>query len=322
MGTVKNWSYVWLAVLAAAGAIGSPRIAVSADGPKPAVSISAASRTATATRDDRATTVNAVGTVEPEEVVDVGSQVNGIIQSFGADPHTPGKSIDYGSQVEEGTLLAKIDDTLYVAQVEKDRANCMCADAELRLAKANLALAKANWQRDQILIKSNAIPASDLDVAKCACEQAEASVAVAEAHSAQTKTALKQAEINLGLTSIRSPVKGVVIARRVNRGQTVVDSLSASSLFLIATDLKQLQVWVSVNEADIGKIHEKQTARFTVDAYPGKVFEGKVTQIRLNATMLQNAVTYTVVVATDNSSAVLLPYMTAKVQFEAGHGKN
>lgn len=133
---------------------------------------------------------------------------------------------------------------------------------------------------------------------------------------------MKQAEINLDWTRIRSPVKGVIIDRRVNVGQTVVASLNAPSLFLIAKDLKHLQVWVSVNEADIGKIRKEQAVRFTVDAFPGEVFAGKVAQIRLNATMTQNVVAYTVVVTTDNPDGKLLPYLTANVQFEVGRRKD
>ena len=124
------------------------------------------------------------------------------------------------------------------------------------------------------------------------------------------------ARTNLGYTTIKSPVRGVIIDRRVNIGQTVVASLNAPSLFLIAKDLRRMQVWASVNEADIGHIRLDMPVRFTVDAYAGETFHGKVTQIRMNATMTQNVVTYTVVVTTDNSNGKLLPYLTANVQFE------
>lgn len=135
----------------------------------------------------------------------------------------------------------------------------------------------------------------------------------------QGEAALRQAEINLGYTTIRSPVKGVIVDRRVNVGQTVVASLNAPSLFLIAKDLRRVQVWASVNEADIGRIRVRQAARFTVDAFPGDEFAGEVAQIRLNATMTQNVVTYTVVVSVDNSSGRLLPYLTANVRFAIEH---
>jgi HlyD family secretion protein len=319
MRASRNWWHISLAAVLVAATFG---FTVSADEPKAAGADPATLRTATVTRGDLVATVNATGTVEPEEVVDVGAQVVGRVTSFGADPHSNGKSIDYGSVVEEGTLLAQIDDAMYVAQVEQARGGCQCADAELAQAKAKLALAKAECQRAQDQIKSKSISAFDLDVAKRTYEVAQAAIAVAEATSARSKAALKQAEISLSCTRIRSPIKGVIIDRRVNVGQTVVAGLNAPSLFLIAKDLKKLQVWVSVNEADVGKIREKQAVRFTVDAYPGKFFEGKVGQIRLNAALTQNVVTYTVVVATDNASEKLLPYLTANVQFEVGRRNN
>src|SRR5205823_6028616 len=128
--------------------------------------------------------------------------------------------------------------------------------------------------------------------------------------------------INLGYCTIRSPVKGVIVDRRVNVGQTVVASLNAPSLFLIAKDLKRMQIWASVNEADIGQIHPGQAVSYTVDAYPGEVFTGQVSHVRLNATMNQNVVTYTVVVTTDNSKGRLLPYLTTNLQFRVSERTN
>lgn len=137
----------------------------------------------------------------------------------------------------------------------------------------------------------------------------------------QSKAALQRAQQNLDYCTIVSPVKGVIVDRRVNIGQTVVSSLSAPSLFLIAKDLTRIQVWVSVNEADIGLIHPGQPATFTVDAFPGQVFTGEVGKVRLNATMTQNVVTYTVEVNTDNADGKLLPYLTANVKFVVGESK-
>jgi HlyD family secretion protein len=145
---------------------------------------------------------------------------------------------------------------------------------------------------------------------------------VGKATIRQNKAALRTAKTNLGYTTIKSPVRGVIIDRRVNIGQTVVASLNAPSLFLIAKDLRRMQVWASVNEADIGRIEKDMPVRFTVDAQPGRTFRGKVAQIRMNATMTQNVVTYTVVVTTDNTSGKLLPYLTANVQFEAERRSN
>ena len=145
-----------------------------------------------------------------------------------------------------------------------------------------------------------------------------------EATIKQNEAALSLAKQNLSYTTIKSPVEGVIVDRRVNIGQTVVASLNAPSMFLIAKDLSKMQVWASVNEADIGRIlnRKEMPVRFTVDAYPGEIFQGKVIQVRYNAQMTQNVVTYTVVVGFDNSNKKLIPYLTANLQFEAEEHKN
>jgi HlyD family secretion protein len=145
--------------------------------------------------------------------------------------------------------------------------------------------------------------------------QAQAAVVEAEAEAKKTKK-------NLTYCTIVSPVKGVIIDRRVNTGQTVVSSLSAPSLFLLAKDLKRMQVWASVNEADVGNIYSGQPVTFTVDAFPGETFVGKVNKVRYNAVMTQNVVTYTVEIVTDNSSGRLIPYLTANVQFQIAKRKD
>jgi HlyD family secretion protein len=267
-------------------------------------------------RVDLVASIGATGTVEPEEVVDVGAQVAGQINAFGKDVN--GQPVDYGSVVDAGTVLAKIDDSLYVADVEQARANLNSAEAGVTQAQAKLEQARQDWQRAQKLGPSEALAPSAYDQYKAGFEIAKADLAVAQASVGQTRAALHRAERNLGYCTITSPVKGVIIDRRVNIGQTVVASLNAPSLFLIAKDLKRIEVWVSVNEADIGHIHPGQDVTFTVDAFPGREFYGVVGKIRLNASMTQNVVTYTVVVTTDNADGKLLPYLTANVQFITG----
>jgi HlyD family secretion protein len=262
--------------------------------------------TAEVKRGDLTITISATGTVEPEEVVDVGAQVAGQISTFGKDKD--GNTIDYGSIVEEGTVLAKIDDSLYAT-------DAALATAKLQEANAKLYQAERDWNRAQKLGPSEALAESSYDAYKSAYDTAKANVAIAEATLARAKR-------NLDYCVIKSPVKGVIIDRRVNIGQTVVSSLNAPSLFLIAKDLKRMQVWVSVNEADIGNIRPGQEVSFTIDAYPGEVFRGEVGKIRFNATMTQNVVTYTVEVITDNSSGRLLPYLTANLQFELNRREN
>lgn len=291
-------------------------------------------QTVTVKRGDLLAAIGATGTVEPEELVDVGAQVAGQILAFGKDKD--GNEVDYGSAVEEGTILVQIDDTVYKANVamahaqwENARAGVQRAEADLQQMKAKLEQAKRDWDRAQKIGPSEALAETSYYAYKAAFETAQANVAVdeavitqAKASVDQAKASLESAERNFSYCTIKSPVKGVIIDRRVNIGQTVVASLNAPSLFLIAKDLKRMQVWVAVNEADIGNIYPGQPVTFTVDAYPGKVFKGKVGKIRLNATMTQNVVTYTVEVITDNSSGRLLPYLTANLQFELSRREN
>jgi HlyD family secretion protein len=291
-------------------------------------------RTVPVKRGNLVTTIDATGTVEPEEVVDVGAQVAGQIIAFGKDKN--GKPVDYGSVVEEGTVLAQIDESLYAAdlsqakaQLEQSRANRLSAEATVLQMKAKLEQAQADWNRAQKLGPSEALAPTAYDAYKATYETAKANLAAAQAAVEQAKAAISQAgatveraQRNVAYCTIKSPVKGVIVDRRVNIGQTVVSSLNAPSLFLIAKDLTRIQVWVSVNEADIGHIQSGQPVTFAVDAFSGQTFHGQVGKVRLNATMTQNVVTYTVEVTTDNSDGRLLPYLTANAQFEIDRREN
>ena len=269
--------------------------------------------TAVVTKGDLDITVNATGTLEPEEVVDVGAQVAGKITSFGND--SQGKIIDYGSEVEEGTVLALIDDVLYQADLLQAEALLKRANATAEQAQAKYFQADRDWTRAQKLGSSEVLAKSSFDAAQSAYLLAKADISAASAEIAQAEATLNKAKRNIDNCTIRSPVHGVIIDRRVNIGQTVVASLNAPSLFLIAKDLSQMEVWVSVNEADIANIIPDQKAIFTVDAIPGAEFSGIVKKIRLNATMTQNVVTYVVEVRTENKGKKLLPYLTANVRF-------
>lgn len=294
----------------------------------------AAFRMVSIKRGDLMAIIKSTGTVEPEEVVDVGAQVAGQINTFGKDVN--GKTVDYGSVVDEGTILAQIDDSLYAsdvalatAQWDAAKAGILRAEADLEQMKARFEQARGDWNRAEKLGPSEALAQTSYDAYKAAFETAKANVAVGEAAVVQAKASVNQVEAtlnrvkrNLGYCTIKSPVKGVIIDRRVNIGQTVVSSLNAPSLFLIAKDLKRMQVWVPVNEVDIGNIYPGQPVRFTVGTYPGQIFKGEVGKVRLNATMTQNVVTYTVEVITDNSSGKLLPYLTADVEFELSRRDN
>ena len=266
------------------------------------------------TRADLLIAVSATGTVEPMEIIDVGAQIVGSIKSFGPDLDRPGKTIDYRSRVKPDGVLAQLDDLPHRAEVDKAKATLKLAEAELKRVRARQRQIQLEFERAKRLRETN--PEAEYEAAAAENEVVQAEVEGSEAKVEQAKILAKQAEINLGYTTIRSPVEGVVIDRRVNVGQTVVAGMNAPSLFLLAKDLSRMLVWSAVNEADIGDVHIGQKVTFKVDAHRDRTFEGKVSQIRLNASLMQNVVTYGVVVDVDNADGVLLPYMTAKLQFE------
>jgi len=218
--------------------------------------------------------------------------------------------------VREGSLLAKIDDSVYAADLSVAKAGQLSAAANLEQMKAKLEQATADWKRGQELFASKLISQVDYDTAKANYEVAKANVSVANSGVAQAQADLEKAQRNLDFCTINSPVSGVIIDRRVNIGQTVVASLNAPSLFLIARDLTKMQIWVAVNEADVGRIKPGAPVTFTVDAFPGREFQGAVGKVRLNATMTQNVVLYTVEINIENPDKLLLPYLTATVRFQ------
>jgi HlyD family secretion protein len=306
-------------------------------------------RTAPVTRGELVIEIKANGTLEPQDIVDVGAQVMGRIKELGPDPRADrdpafaGRQVDYCSPVEEGTLLARIDPALYQAAYDQAVAAVERAEADLLQMQAKLEQTEAEWKRAQRLRelkltgmsalspdnsklprtpKIQGISDSDFVLAKANFGIAKASVDIAAATVAQQTAAMRSAKQNLDYTTISSPVKGTIIDRRVNIGQTVVASLNAPSLFLIAKDLRRMEIWTSVNEADIGRLKVGMPVRFSVDAYPGEFFQGSVRQIRLNASMTSNVVLYTVVVTTNNDDLRLLPYLTADVRFQVEKREN
>jgi HlyD family secretion protein len=287
-------------------------------------------RTIPVQRGDLVSTISATGTLEPEEVIDVGAQVAGLIMEFGKDSN--GSPIDYRSPVEPDMVLARIDDTVYkadvdtaVAQMGQAKTAVQKGQADLDQANAKLMQAQHNWERAKVMGPSDALSQNDYEMYHADYETAKANVALAQAEIAQAVNGISLAEAevakakrNFEFCTIKSPVKGVIIDRRVNIGQTVVSSLNAPSLFLIAKDLTRMQIWVAVNEADVGKIKPGTPVTFTCDTFPDETFQGVVNKVRLNATMTQNVVMYTVEVRADNPRGILLPYLSAKVQFEVG----
>lgn len=283
--------------------------------------------TATVGKEDILITIDATGTIEPEELVDVGAQVGGRILAFGTD--TEGRTVDYASYVKQGQMLARIDDVLVLSDIARAKAGVAQAEASIEKAKADILQSEARYKkaesdRDRAvkLGPGEALARAAYDQyifeeasAKASVEAAKASLQQAIATRDSNQATLEKEERNLGYTVIESPVDGVVINRIVNIGQTVVSSMNAPSLFLIAKDLKKIQIWSAVNEADIGRIYRGQRVIFKVDAFPEREFEGTVNKIRLNATMTSNVVTYVVEVDADNPERILLPYLTADVKF-------
>ncbi len=252
--------------------------------------------------------VTATGTLSAIVTVQVGSQVSGRLQYI---------YVDYNSPVKKGQLIAKIDPALFQAAYEQAKANEIAAKGNLVKAQAQAADAERQYQRNKELAAEKLVDQADLDTAMANADAARAQVEANKGALAQAEAALNQARINLAYTDIFSPTDGTVISRSVDVGQTVAASLQAPTLFVIAQDLRKMQVDTSVAEADIGQLHDGMPAAFTVDAYPGQTFKGRVRQIRNAPQTVQNVVTYDAVVDIDNPELKLKPGMTANVTFVA-----
>jgi len=271
--------------------------------------------------------VQATGSITAVTTVQVGSQVSGTIQSLSAD---------FNSHVKKGQVIAQIEPSLFQGALLQAKADLQDANANLLAAKANLEKAQAaevqthqDYNRNDELAKDGVIPAQQLDMAKANWESAAAAVSAAKAQVTQSAAQVQQkaaavtvAQTNLDHTTIRSPIDGTVVARSVDVGQTVAASLQAPTLFTIAQDLTKMQVYVSTDESDVGAIHTGQAANFKVDAFPGETFSGRISQVRLNATTVQNVVTYTTVVDFDNPQMKLFPGMTAYVSVPVAQASN
>jgi HlyD family secretion protein len=249
-------------------------------------------------------TVTATGTVNPFITVQVGSQVTGKIKELYAD---------FNSVVKKGQLVAQIDPALFQARVISARAALNTARGNLAKAEAMLAQRTLELHRMETLRAQQFVPQSDLDLARTNHKDAAAQVEVMRAQIDQAAAALSLAELDLGYTKIYSPEDGIVIARKVDVGQTVVASLQAPQIFLIAKDLTKMQVDTNVSESDIGGVAEGKEAEFTVDAYPNEPFRGVVSQVRNSPVSIQNVVTYDVMIDVDNRELKLKPGMTANV---------
>lgn len=251
------------------------------------------------TRGDLSTTITSTGTLQAVSTVDVGTQVSGKIDKI---------FVDYNSNVKKGEILAILDTTNLALQVNN-------AIINLQKAQAQYEVSKTQFERDKALFEKSFLSELDYVTSKSNYETADANLKSA-------KTSLAQAKTNLGYAFIYSPINGKILNRNVEEGQTVAASLSAPTLFTIAEDLSKMQILANVDESDIGQIKVGQEAKFTVQAYPDKEFTGKVVQIRLGSSVISNVVNYTVVVNAENDDKLLLPGMTATIDFYVDNRTN
>jgi HlyD family secretion protein len=265
------------------------------------------------------TSVASSGSVSPLQTVTVGSEVSGKIVDV---------LVDFNAPVKQGQKLAQLDNSTFLSRVQSAQADLIVQQATIEsravdvgTAEVNLKQAQRDDERTKMLFEKGLASANDREKTQNAFEQAQNALKIAQANynSAQSqlvkvKATLDQARIDLGRTTIISPVDGVVISRKIDPGQTVAAAMQAPELFQIARDLSQIEIETKVDEADIGTIQEGARATFTVDAFPDRNFEGRVAQRRINGTMQQNVVTYSVMVQAANPALILLPGMTANVK--------
>lgn len=264
-------------------------------------------RTAAVERGDLRVAISATGALRALSTVDIGSQVSGQVSEV---------LVDFNDRVERGQVIARIDPANFEARLTQTRANLSSARASLQEAQAALRNSEADYARKQELAQRQLVSRSEIDLAVAAREQAIARVASARAQIEQAEASVANAQLELDYTVIRSPVDGVVLSRSVEPGQTVAASFQSPVLFQIAEDLAQMQIELSVDESDVGQIRAGQPVKFTVDAFPGREFNGEVRQVRLSATNLQNVITYPVVISVDNADLTLLPGLTANANIE------
>ena len=262
-------------------------------------------RTEPVERGDLSSAISATGTLGATATVEVGTQVSGTLQSV---------EVDFNDNVEPGQVIARIDPSTFQARVSQADAGLASAQANLAEARASAVNAQKDFARKSQLAERQLVSNTDRDLARAQRDQAQARVLSAQAQIQQQAANLNTAKLDLAKTIIRSPVKGTVLARNVEPGQTVAASLQTPVLFKIAGDLTAMEIILAIDESDIGQVRVGQSATFSVDAYPDKSFQGKVKQIRLSANNVSNVVTYPVVIEVSNNEQNLLPGMTATAQ--------
>jgi HlyD family secretion protein len=264
-------------------------------------------------RGDIQDVVGATGTVQAVQTVQVGSQVSGTIQNLYAD---------FNSVVRKGQVIARLDPSSFQARLGQAQAALIAARANVERSRAAVDDARRKLDQAKALAAEKLLPQSDFDTAQANYDQAVAQVKANQAAVSQAQANVNQAKVDLDHTVIAAPIDGVVIARSVDVGQTVAASFQAPVLFVIANDLKHMEVNASVDEADIGRVRTSQEVTFRVDAYPDRTFRGRVTQVRLQPTTVQNVVTYNTIISVDNDDGRLMPGMTATVSVIVRRSEN
>jgi HlyD family secretion protein len=270
-------------------------------GPEPKVT------TAAVTRGDVTESVGATGTFEAITSVTVGSQVSGTIQELHAD---------FNSIVTKGQVIARLDPALMQTQLEQSQANLVRAQADLERLRVTLDDAKVKLTRAQGLFKRQLVTQADLDTADVNVKSADAQLKSSQAALTQAEAAVNQNKVNVEHTVITAPIDGIVVSRNVDIGQTVAASFNAPTLFIIAADLTKMKCTANIDESDVGRIRPGQSVRIRVDAYANEEFSGRVAQVRLQPSVVQNVVTYGTVIEVPNNDLKLKPGMTANVTIE------
>ena len=265
-------------------------------------------RTEPAMRGALVVTVSATGNLQPTNKVDVGSELSGIIETV---------LVDDNDQVKKGQVLARLDVSRLRDQVSQSRATLEAAQAKVRQAQATVREARANVERLKQVeqLSGGKVPSqAELSTAEATLARGIADEASARATVAEASAALRSNETNLSKAEIRSPINGVVLTRKVEPGQTVAASFQAPVLFTLAEDLKQMELQVDVDEADVGQVRDGQKATFTVDAYPGRHYPATVTRVGYGSQVKDNVVTYPTLLGVDNDDLTLRPGMTATAE--------
>lgn len=265
------------------------------------------------TRGDILQTVTATGTLQATRAVDVGSQVTGIVKKL---------YVDYNSIVTKGQLIAEMDPSTIEVQVESAQASLDRATIDLNELRNTLQVDQANRDREEQLFAHSLATQQDREQAELQVKEDEALMTENASTVSVARDNLKQAQVNLSYCSIRSPVDGVVVTRNADEGQTVTASASVPSLFIIANDVRTLDLLALVDESDIGKLHPDQDVIFTVSAYPTRQFHGTLDHVRLNSVSSNSVITYQAVSTVSNPELRLMPSMTASVKVQIAHAND